>query len=152
MKKNMSKYMVYIIIGVLLILFVVLSLLMNDGDVKNREMGSEVSLWLEDTKKDQYVVTVFAQTFCGYCKQYQPVVQKIYNENDDMIVYWFDIDEKSSLNAEERETVTSTYETPDFTGTPYTLITKNGQTVAHYDRGADRETILKFFKENNVIK
>lgn len=150
MKKDMSKYIIYIVIGAVLVLFIVLSLLMKDGDTTNKEMGSEVSAWIEDTKKDEYVITVFAQTFCGYCKQYQPIIQRIYNEND-VKVYWFDIDAKSSLTEEERNTVTSTYELPDFDGTPYTLVTKNGQTVAHYDRGADRETILKFFRDNNVI-
>ncbi len=151
MKEFLLKYKVYIAIGVLLVLFIVLSLLMGNDVSNNKEFKEDVSAWLEDTKKDEYTVTVLAQTFCGACKAYRPYMQEVYNEND-INLYWFDVDKDSSLTEEQITTVTSTYELENFGGTPYTFITKNGEVVAHYDSSADKATILNFLKTNNVIE
>lgn len=148
MKKFILKYKVAIVVVVLIVLFVILSMLIEDNS-KNIPMKSNLQEWLVDTKKDEYVVTVLAQTTCAHCIAFKPVMQKVLNEKD-FNVYWFEV---NTFQQEDYQTLINTYELTGYEGTPYTFITKNGEVVAYYDRGAMQEDVLlNFLKENKVIE
>lgn len=55
MKKKFTDYIVFIVIGVLVILFIVLALLFKKDEF---EINRSIDKWLEDTKKEEYVVTI----------------------------------------------------------------------------------------------
>lgn len=148
MKDFILKYKVAIVVAVLIVLFVLLSMLIEDNS-KNVEMKSSLQDWLVDTKEDEYVVTVLAQTTCSHCIAFKPVMQKVLNEND-FNVYWFEV---NTFQTEDYQTLINEYDLTDYEGTPYTFITKNGELVAYYSRGAMQEaTLLEFLKENKVIE
>lgn len=148
MKNFILKYKVVIAVVVLIVLFVLLSMLIEDNS-KNVEMKSSLQDWLVDTKKDEYVVTVLAQTTCSHCIAFKPVMQKVLNEND-FNVYWFEV---NTFQTEDYQTLIGAYDLTDYEGTPYTFITKNGELVAYYSRGAMQEdALLEFLKENKVIE
>ena len=148
MKNLFLKYKVAIIVVVLIVLFVLLSLLIEDNS-KNIEMKSNLQEWLVDTKKDEYVVTVLAQTTCSHCIAFKPVMQKVLNEND-FNVYWFEV---NNFQQQDYQTLIGTYDLTEYEGTPYTFITKNGELVAYYSRGAMQEyTLIEFLRENKVIE
>ena len=90
MKEFLSKYKVVLAIGILLVLFIALSLLVKDPEPK-REMGDSVSEWFEDTKGDDYVVAVLGQTTCPHCISFKPVMKKV-NQKYDFKLYWFEVD------------------------------------------------------------
>ena len=148
MKNILKKYSVPIIIGIVLILFVVLSLLMRDTNPKGFLGNKDFSNWVDDTKKEEYVVTVVAQTGCGHCINFKPVMKKVFNKND-FKIYWFEAD---LMNKERYQTLIGTYELPDYGGTPYTFITYKGELVDYYSMGEmSKEALEGFLTKNNVI-
>lgn len=148
MKEFISKYKIAIVIGVLLILFVLFSILVGDNAINKVEMKSNLEEWLTETAEDDYVVTVIAQTTCSHCIQFKPIMQKVVNEND-FKIYWF---EANTLLDENYEKLTTTYELPNYEGTPYTFITKNGEFVDYISGQRDEKGLTKFLKDNSVIK
>jgi len=148
MKNIIKKYGVPIIIAIVLILFVVLSLLMKDSTPKGFLGNKDFDSWVEDTKKEEYVVTIIGQTGCGHCINFKPVVKKVFNEND-FKVYWF---EANQMSNERYQTLTGAYDLPDYGGTPYTFITYNGELVDYYSMGEmSKEALEEFLTKNNVI-
>lgn len=146
MKKFIKKNLPVIIIGALVILFVVLAVLLKDN---NKETTTtEVENWLAATKEEESVVTVYAQTTCGHCKLYSPIMEEVYNEYD-FNLYWFDVD---SLNRSDYNLLTYTYNLTGYSGTPYTLITKAGEVVAYHSGRMEKETLVNFLAENGVIE
>lgn len=146
MKKFLSKYGVVIGIVLLLGLFIGLSVLIKEDSVK--EMSSDIQNWLTDTASDEYVVTVIAQTTCGHCINFKPVMTKAHNKND-FKLYWFEADE---LSTNDYNTLKGTYELDEYSGTPYTFITKNGEVLDHISGEREYDVLIDFLKENNVIK
>ena len=78
-KKFLEKNKVYIIIGVLAVLFIVLSLLVKDSDIKNKN-DEKVTEWYSTTKEGGVVVTVLAQTTCGHCLNFKPIMNSVQKE------------------------------------------------------------------------
>ena len=147
MKKFLSKYKMPIIIVVLLGLFVLLSVLLKNVDFSGG-YSDEVNTWIAETKKDQYVVTVFAQTFCSHCIAYKPDMEALH-EKYGFHLYWFEINEMTS---KDYKGLTTTYKLPNYTEhTPYTVITKNGKVVKDIEQRLEEEDLLEFLIEAGVI-
>lgn len=147
MKEFILKYKVFLIVAVLLVLFVVLSVLLGENKTENVEMKDDLTEWLSDTKKDESVVSVIAQTTCGHCIAFKPVMQKTANKYG-FNIYWF---EANLMSKEDYTSLTSTYELTGYSGTPYTFIIKNGKFVDYISGETDEENLVKFLKNNNVI-
>lgn len=146
MKKFLSKYGVVVGIVLALGLFIVLSVIIKEEPIK--EMSSNMEEWLTDTASDEYVVTVIAQTTCSHCINFKPVMQKANNEYE-FKLYWLEADE---LTNNDYNALTGTYDLEDYSGTPYTFITKNGEVLDHLSGERDYDTLIKFLEDNNVIE
>lgn len=146
MKKFLSKYGVVVGVVLALGLFIVLSVLIKEEPIK--EMSSNMEEWLADTANDEYVVTVIAQTTCSHCINFKPVMQKANNEYE-FKLYWLEADE---LTNNDYNTLTGTYDLDEYSGTPYTFITKNGEVLDHLSGERDYDTLIEFLEENNVIE
>ena len=146
MKKFLSKYGVVVGIVLALGLFIVLSVIIKEEPIK--EMSSNMEEWLTDTASDEYVVTVIAQTTCSHCINFKPVMQKANNEYE-FKLYWLEADE---LTNNDYNVLTGTYDLEDYSGTPYTFITKNGEVLDHLSGERDYDTLVEFLENNNVIE
>lgn len=150
-KKLWNKYKLPVIVVVLLAVFVVISTL-----VGNKVEKDEVDEWIEETKKEQYVVTLLSQTTCGYCAQFKPIINEVVEEYGDQFMYKvFEID--TIKNPAVNTKLISSYdlENNGFSGTPHLFVTYNGELVAYFkDSEYDRtkEDVAKFLKDKGVIK
>lgn len=142
-KRNRSTI---IILGAVLLL--VLMSMLIEGNEKSKEidyssLSADVQQWVEDTSSEQYVVTVIALSYCGYCEQYKPVITQIANDNG-LKLYWFEID---TMSDEDANVLQTTYELEQYSGSsPYSLVTYGGEFVSDvvgYMEKADTETFLK---------
>ena len=121
MKKFLSKYIALIIVIIFIGLFVLLGILSGKQTIKID--SEEISSWYQDTKSNQYVLTVLAQTTCSHCHNYKPVIEEVASSNN-LKLHFINID---TLTNNDRNVVENTYDLKDFEGTPHTLITKNGE-------------------------
>ena len=151
MKEFFNKHKAGIIIGVVLILFIALSLLIDSNKEGTIEMKEKFSGWVSDTKKDEYYITVIAQTTCGNCTAFKPNLQKVIDELEN--VYWFEVNEgEFKTHDDYYTTLTTTYELTGYKGTPYTFITKNGQMIDYISGYTTEDAVIEFLKKNNVIE
>lgn len=153
MKEIFNKHKVGIIVGVLLVLFLILSLLMDSNKGSIIDMKDKFSEWVNDTKKDEYYITVIAQESCPNCTNFKPILQKVIDDNEIENVYWFEVDAGEFITHEDYyETLIGTYELTGYKGTPYTFITKNGEMIDYISGYTTEDVVIEFLKKNNVIK
>lgn len=153
MKKNKSLIVTLsIIIGV--VAFFALSFMIpnnSGGQQGNYELSTKdatVDEWLEDTKNDQYIVTVIGSTSCPHCQKYKPVISKLSNKYN-FKAYFFEGD---TLEEEEYDKLVGAYEEFDFEYIPFTAITKNGKVIITQTGFESEKNIKEFLEEYSVIK
>lgn len=147
MKKFFNKNWKTILLVVLVASFALLVMFNEDKGVK--ESSEQVVAWSTDTSQEEPVVTVLASSTCGYCAQYEPVIEALAEEND-FKLYWFELDQ---LNDTDTQTLISTYELEEFDGSvPYTFITEDNQFVTHTIGAMDKANTELLLKNNGVIK
>lgn len=160
MKKFWNKYKGTIIVIVLLVLFVLLSVLTESGnkksskdDIELSKLTEETKAWVDATESDEYIVTVLAQTTCSHCIKYKPVIEDLQNEYG-FKLYWYEVDEvyNTEGRSEDYEAIIGYYDLKDYTGTPHTYITRNGELLVE-NSGAitDKESLKEFLITNKVI-
>lgn len=118
----------------------------NEDETIN--LSDEVKSWLDDTKKNEYIVTVLAQTWCSHCNNYKPTITELYDEYK-FKYYWFDL---NTLTKTDYNIITNTYELNNFKGTPYTFVIKNEEFISFNSGNRSKEDTLNYLKESNVIK
>ncbi len=145
-KKFWNKYKLPIIIVVLLGVFVVLSTLIGDKIEKD-----EVDDWIEETKKEQYVVTLLSQTTCSHCTQFKPVVNEVVQEYGDNFMFKiFEID--TITNIAVRNKLIYAYDIK-FEGTPHLFVTYDGKLLGEFeDVERTKENLVEFLRSKGVIK
>lgn len=153
MKEIFNKHKVGIIVSAVLILFIVLSLLIDNNKAGTIEMKDKFSSWKSDTEKDEYYITVVAQESCRNCTAFKPILQKVIDEYEIENVYWFEVDTGEFRTHEDYyTTLINTYELTGYKGTPYTFITKNGEMLDYISGYTTEDVVIEFLKENNVIE
>lgn len=149
-----KKYGMFLIIAGLLIVFLVVMLVTGGNDKKKETNKSgdvktaTVAEWLSESKGNETVVAVFAQTTCSWCEQYKPVVQEVIAEQK-ADIYWFDVD---TITQEEYASLGEAYSELKEFGTPYTLITKSGKKVGEISGYVEKDTLVSKLKEVGVLK
>ena len=143
--KFIKKHLFLIIIIVLIVLFILLAFLTKDSTVSKNE---EINSWYYDTKEDEYVVTVYAQTSCSHCKNMHPIMDQVHNEYD-FNLYWLELDllEENDVNL-----IRYTYDLVGFSGTPYTLVTKNGKVITYHSGSMQKDALIEFLSDSGVIE
>lgn len=158
-KKNLGTIIILSIVG-LLIIFSMLIKTGEQGENSNETSGNidptalseEVKEWYETTKKDEYVVTVIGLSYCGYCKQYKPVIEEI-TDDENIAFYYFDFDTLAEASSKDADALEHTYDLENYTGSsPYTFITKNGEFIGDTVGYMDKDETTSFLKSLKVIK
>lgn len=147
MKEFLKKNKELVTIVGLVVLFVVFSLLFKNVDFNKNNGTSKIDEWYVQTKEHGVVVTVIAQTTCGHCQLFKPIMEEVHEEND-FNLFWIEANE---LNNKDYTTLTKTYDISDYQGTPYTFITNNGEVVATHSGRMEKEDLVNFLVENGVI-
>lgn len=152
----MSKYGVFIVIIGLLAIFLIIALVSGSGKDKSKNSSNkagdvtsiESSKWVEKSKEDNVMATVFAQTTCSWCEKFKPVVKEVIGETG-ATIYWIDVD---VIPEEDFASFGEAYsELQDF-GTPYTIITKAGKKVDEISGYVEKDELIDTLKENGIIK
>ena len=160
---NLKKNIGVIIVVVIVTLLCVFAMLTEAGKEDNNSSGGNVEInldalssdmlaWHEATQKDKYVVTVIALSYCGYCKEYKPVIQEI-TDDENIPFYYFDIDTLNETAPEDANALQYAYDLENYTGSsPYTFITKNGEFIGDRVGAMDKETTISFLNSLGVVK
>lgn len=141
-----SKNTILVVLGI--IVFVGGSILLQKASEKPCVISDEINSWIEITSKDEYVVTVLAQTTCGHCINFKPIFTTVAEENN-LNTFWFEV---NTMEKCDYEALTKTHNLQNYGGTPHTFITKAGKLVAEFSGAADQEELEEFLRENKVIK
>lgn len=120
----------------------------NKPDEDTINLSEKINNWLTDTKSDEYVVTVLAQTWCPHCNSYKPTMEEVNNEYN-FKLYWVDLD---LLTKTDYNTIKSTYELSHYTGTPYTFVVKNGEFISFNVGNKTKEDLINYLKASGVIE
>ena len=149
MKKFILKYKAPLAIVVLLGLFIALSILVGDIKVK---VGDDVTEWIDSTKKDEYVVTVYASSTCSNCENHRPVMEKLQKEYG-FKLYWFEIDLLNQSKPADYKALLGEYNIDEFDGrVPFTFVTKNAKYLGSLLGAQGEDSVVSFLKEHNVIE
>lgn len=90
---------------------------------------------------------ILAQTTCGYCKQFKPVIDQ-YAKDNNVPIYIIEIDEMSDSDREALLGSLSYFKDNDNWGTPLTLGIENKKVVTEISGYTDNtDTIDTFFKK-----
>lgn len=146
LKKFWNKFKLPIIVVVLLAIFVTISTLIGDKVEKD-----EVDVWLDETKKSQYVLTLISQTNCSHCLEFKPVLNEVVQEYGDKFMYkTFEID--TIVNTAVRNKLIYSYDI-DFEGTPHLFVTYDGKLLGEFDEiNRTKENLIKFLQDKGVIE
>lgn len=120
----------------------------SEVKLEELDLSIKVQSWLTDTKSDEYVVTVLAQTWCPHCNVYKPTIEGLQNEYN-FKLYWFDIDELTTVDS---NTIKNTYELTHYSGTPYTFVIKNGEFISFNSGNRSYEDTLNYLIASNVLE
>ena len=109
------------------------------------EYEDNFNAWLQDVNSDELVVTVIANTHCGHCVRYQPIVHNLWRR------YKFKLHvlHKDKLSQSENDELFSLNFT-NYNGTPYTFITLNGEVIDYLDGVVTKDTLDMFLQNNNI--
>ncbi len=100
-------------------------------------------------KGERFVFTV-VQTYCGFCKQFKPVLNKIAEEHD-VPIYYVDV---LTLSDSDFDAFTSTityFKENERWGTPLTLIYENQKEIDNLDGYVGEEQATDFLQKNKMI-
>ena len=149
MAKNKNKVTKNAIV-IVTILFIVISFLIiaiNTNDthyVKNPDVNS----WYDDINSGKMVVTVIGLTTCQHCQAYKPIIKSLANSNK-FELYFF---ENDLLSDEQSKKLFNSFDLKDYDGyVPYTFIFDNNKYVAGKVGFSNKNDIIKFLTENDVI-
>lgn len=149
MKKFILKYKVPILVGLLVILFISLSVIIGDIKVK---VSDNIEDWIKDTKKDEYVVTVWGSSTCHNCANHKPVMEKLQKEYG-FKLYWFELDVLNKQKPDDYRALVNEYNIEDYAGSvPFTFVMKNGEYLGNLLGAQGEERVIEFLKEKNVIE
>lgn len=150
-KKNRTVLLVVGLVGLLLLLAIMIegNEKPSSGSIEYSSLSTEVKAWYDETKSEEFVITVIGLSYCGFCEQYKPVLTQIANDNN-IKLHWFNIDELSQADSNALQ---NTYELKQYTGSsPYTLITYGGEFIADEVGYMEKESVESFLKEAGVLK
>ncbi len=145
MKKIFEKYKGIIIVALAVLVFVLLSVLIESS----RKSETKLDDFKENFAKDEYAVTVIALTYCSHCHNFRPIIKNISKEYK-LPLYWFDID---ALSKDDSDYLYETFEPYGYSGSsPYIAISNKGKVIDTHTGEMDKEMTLTFLKEAGAIK
>lgn len=157
-KKIWKKYNFLIIALFFVLLFVLLSFLIQGNDeekefvqpnIEDYEVSEEVKEWVEEANSEKYVLTVMAASSCYWCQQFSPIFESVMEEYD-ITYYWYELD--SVEGNDDYAAITEMYDDNFKGSTPYTMLTYNGEFIDDISGYVEEADLIEFLKNNEVIK
>lgn len=102
-------------------------------------------------ENEEPFVLIITQTTCSYCKQFKPVINEYAGENN-IPVYYLDIDTLSSTDGEALLSSLSYFDENSRWGTPLTLAIEDKEVTATLSGFVDDESRLDSFFESAGLK
>lgn len=116
---------------------------------------SYVTVSLEEYKKiikeDGYHFMFIGRETCGYCTQFKESIKEAMADYNFM-VYYIDTDTFKSEDEFNELVATDKYMTENQWGTPLNLLYKDGKRIDVLNGYVPKEDLIKFLKENKVVK
>lgn len=102
--------------------------------------------WMQDMRSDEVFVTVIANSHCGHCVKYQPIVHNLWEQHK-FKLHLLHTDELTKSEYDELFSINF----PDYGGTPYTFIMHNGEVIDYLDGVVTKDTLYEFLRRNDII-
>ena len=103
--------------------------------------------WLSDVRGNEVFVTVVANSYCGHCVKYQPIVHNLW----DKYKFKLHVLHTDKLSESENDELFS-LDFPNYNGTPYTFVMLNGEVIDYLNGTVTKDTLNDFLINNNLIK
>ena len=144
-KKTIISSMILAIVALLLIgVFVVVELREN-GVIGSYESSEIIKIFGKAYNSKDRKVIYYASSTCGYCELQKPILETI---AEDYNIDYYAID-SNELSNKQREEILKKLDIEH--ATPTTVIVENGKVIATNVGYVDGGTLVKFFKENEVV-
>lgn len=140
----MKKYKTIIIFTISILAFFGLCYMISE----NLNRVPSVEEWFNETKKDEYVVTVIGSATCNHCMEYKPVINKLSKKNKFKLYFFV----KEKMEEEEYSKLISSYEELVHEYVPFTAIIKNGKVINTVTGFESESKTIEYLKEQGVIK
>lgn len=101
--------------------------------------------------RNEKFVVVLGQTGCGACSSFKPIINEIAKEKE-LTIYYVDMLKLEDDGAYKLMDSLSYFKDLESWGTPLTLVIENKEVIASLKGSNTKDTTIKFFEENNLIK
>ena len=116
----------------------------HSSDYFNRTVDE----WYKDVSSNNTVVTVIGASYCSHCQEYKPHIKTLADKNN-LNLYFYEID---TLSEEDENKLLNSFELVNYQGkVPYTVIFKDGQSIASHEGYESESAIYQFLLENGAI-
>lgn len=141
-EKQKIKILLLIIVGI--VLLIPLSMAIQETKAKRLLENLE-----NHYKNNANALIYLGSSNCSHCLQFDPVINKVAQENELTFFYinFNDLSDKHFTKILE----TFNIEEENF-GTPFLIITKNGEKLVDYPGYLEEEELIEFLKTNEIIK
>lgn len=107
-----------------------------------------VHYWVQESKEDGALITIFCQDGKKYCNEYEPTVRQVATDYQ-LPVYWVDL---GSITDVEYQEIVEAYKDLQGIKIPYTLVTQKGEKVAGVEGSLDSDSLIKTLSEIGLIE
>ena len=147
-KENKKKVIFTIGLGVaalILILCLVFIELRQNGIIGSMESSEIMKEFNKNYNSQEKKVIFYASSQCGYCDLQKPILETVAEDYD---IEYYSIDSVELSNSQRKEVLNKLGIEH---ATPTTVIVEGGKVVATQVGFVDGSTLVKFFKENEVV-
>ena len=126
----------------------------DSSDISEDEQGDlneiDIDEYLDLLKGDEASIIYVARPTCHYCQQMEPIVRNIVYEYG-ITVNYLNTDELDDEGQAEFIKSDDYFEEKGGYGTPMLIIVKDDEFVDVLEGLTDKDTVVKFFKDNGLI-
>ena len=144
-KKTIILTVVLSVICLVLIGFLVVDALKQNGTIVSEETSELMQEFNEEFNSKERTVIFYASSSCGYCELQKPVLETIAEDYD---MEYLEID-AATLGAKQRNEIVEKLEIEG--KTPTTVIVQNGKVIDVAEGYTEGKAYVEFFASNEII-
>ena len=115
------------------------------GDILDSRV-TNINLFKEIRDSDKVSIIYYGRPTCPACVAYYPVLEEVAEEYN-LDIFYINLDEWSRTNGTAATRIVNNFE-----GTPTTMIMFNGRQVAARTGRMDKEDLVEFLTNHNLIR
>ena len=139
-----QKIIILILIILGIVLLIPLSMLIQETKAKRLFINLE-----EYYKNNEKALIYLGSSNCSYCIKFNPVIDKVAQDNE-LTFFYIDYNDLSDKHL-QKIMKTFNIQEENF-GTPFLIVTKNGEKVVDYSGYMEEEGLIEFLENNEIIK